>query len=118
MRTILCISTDRSRLISLHRLFHSHGYQCITASSEDEAERNFVMNSVDMLVVDGTDHAKKWDVLSARLNRLRPVRSMSFAPNSRTTETPRPSIGLDGHMMDEAHLLAAVEAYFQKLTGR
>ena len=72
MYTILCVDEDRETLLTLSLIFRAVGHRCVTASNFVEAERAFVADHIDLVVLD-----QGWGIsgteLAAHLRKIRTV---------------------------------------------
>ena len=73
MRTILCVDDHRATLSTLALILRNEGYCCLTAENREEADRRFIGNAVDLVIVDHGLPGITGDVLAAHLKKIRPV---------------------------------------------
>jgi DNA-binding response OmpR family regulator len=78
MRTVLCISENPSTLISVYSLIHTRGHQCITAASLKEAENSFVLNTVDLVIID-QGRTLETNKIAMHLKKIRRVKVLLLA---------------------------------------
>lgn len=79
MRTILCVDDHRATLSTLALILRNEGYRCLTAETREEADRRFVGNSVDLVIVDHGLPGITGDKLAAHLKKIRPVLVLMLA---------------------------------------
>jgi two-component system, OmpR family, KDP operon response regulator KdpE len=80
------VDDHRATLLTLSLIIRGAGYRCVTATEFNEAERVFVLNQIDLVILDhglpginGTD-------LAAHLKRIRAVVVVMLTGNTELTE--------------------------------
>jgi DNA-binding response OmpR family regulator len=73
MLTILCVDKCE-RLEERSTMIRKAGYCCLTASTADEAERSFVADSVDVVILFEGDPGIHGGALATHLKRIRRVK--------------------------------------------
>lgn len=93
MRTILCVDDHRGTLASLTSILRGHGYRCITAENSIEADRRFVANPIDLVIIDHGLPDMNGSAVAVRMKYIRPVLTLMLTGSPELISKP-PGIDL------------------------
>jgi DNA-binding response OmpR family regulator len=89
MRTVLCVEKDDVALEELSNKIRDAGYRCLAASGEDEAERLFVANEVDVVILNNGAQERSGESLATHLTKIRWVRVLMLTKDLELLSLPK-----------------------------
>jgi len=117
MQTILVVDDDQNVLQSLSTIFKMSGYRVLAAENFDQAQRQFVANSVELLIVDHGLSGVTGSVLAKRFKEIKPVRVIMLTGNAELLGRPDGVDVLIPKPTDVPTLLAEIGGLLSRSAG-